>query len=379
MKLLIFILFLCLSFSLISQNTNEYRVSVYNCYVAPNYSKLPPIKPGYVGEISIGQNLNGEKSWHKYYNYPTFYISVFGGYPGNKEYGYFFSLSPQFLFTKPINDKLNCGIKTGLSIAYHTNTYDVTDNSSNMLIGSHLTAIANIEVGLNYEYIKNNFIGVGLGALHFSNGHCKLPNIGMNLPAVNLYYKYRLDEILILEENEKDIVLNSDWNYFAFIGIGMHEYGSSTKPANGPKYRVYDLGFGISKQTNLIHKFSLGFNLLNYGSFKKFIIDQELNIGDPFLKSSAFTVFGAHEFMFGKFGLYTELGIDIYKPFYRYFVTIYGDKFGAKDILKSINSNKLGLRYRIIDTEKFKSVAGINLKVNLAQADFIEIFYSFEF
>jgi len=247
-----------------------------------------------------------------------------------------------------------------------------------MLVGSHLTAIANIEAGINYEFRKNNFIGLSAGALHFSNGHCKLPNIGMNLPAANIYYKYRIGENKILDNNESDII-NSDWNYFAFIGVGMHEYGSSTKPVNGPKYRVYDLGFGLTKQTNLIHKFSIGFNLLNYGSFRKFIVDQELNIGNPFLKSSVFTMFGAHEFMFGKFGLYTELGLDIYKPFYRYFVTIYGDKFGAKDILKSINSNKLGLRYRIIDTENFKSVIGINLKVNLAQADFVEIFYSFEF
>lgn len=378
MKLVYLILFLFLSFSVSSQNTNEYRGSVYSCIVAHNYSKLPPIKPGYIAEISIGQNLNGEKSWHKYYNYPTFYVSFFGGYPGNPEYGYFFSLSPQFIFKKPISEKVFFNLKTGVSIAYHTNIYDVTDNNLNMLIGSHLTAMANIEASLNFEFNKNSFIGIGLGALHFSNGHCKLPNIGMNLPAVNVYYKYRLGEIKIIE-NENDVLLNNEWNYFAFVGVGMHEYGSSTKPANGPKYRVYDVGFGITRQTNLIHKFSLGFNFLNYGSFRKFIVDQELDIGNPLLKSSAITMFGAHEFIFGKFGLYTELGLDIYKPFYRYFVTIYGDKFGVKDVLKSINSNKLGLRYRIIDAENFKSVLGINLKVNLAQADFIEIFYSFEF
>jgi hypothetical protein len=378
MKIISFILFIILSFASFSQNIKEYRGSVYTCFVAPNYSKLPPIKPGYVAEISIGEKLNGEKQWHKYYNYPTFYVSVFAGYPGNTEYGYFFSISPQFLFTKPINKKLNFDIKTGLSIAYHTNIYNVTDNSTNMLVGSHLTAIANIEAGLNYEFINNNFIGLSLGALHFSNGHYKLPNIGMNLPAANVFYKYRFGENNISNIEEENLP-KKEWNYFAFIAVGMHEYGSSTKPVNGPKYRIYDMGFGLTKQTNLIHKYSLGFNLLNYGSFKKFIIDQELNIGNPFLKSSAFTVFGAHEFLFGKFGLYTELGLDIYKPFYRYFVTIYGDKFGAKDILKSINSNKLGLRYRIIDTENLKSVIGINLKVNLAQADFVEIFYSFEF
>jgi len=58
---------------------------------------------------------------------------------------------------------------------------------------------------------------------------------------------------------------------------------------------------------------------------------------------------------------------------------MYGDKFGVKDILKSINSNKLGLRYSGINYKNTKFILGINLKVNLAQADFIEIYGCFEF
>jgi hypothetical protein len=58
---------------------------------------------------------------------------------------------------------------------------------------------------------------------------------------------------------------------------------------------------------------------------------------------------------------------------------MYGDKFTTKDIIKSVNSNKIGCRYYFSEQNEFGLVAGINLKVNMAQADFVEIFCSFEF
>ncbi|MDD4149252.1 MAG: acyloxyacyl hydrolase [Bacteroidales bacterium] len=372
--------FICLFYGiLLSQNETEIRTTLYNCYVAPNYSKLPPIRPGFIGEISFGEKLNGEKHWHKYYKFPTVYLSAFVGYPGRIEYGYILGLSPQIVFDKIIKNNWNYHIKTGFGIAWHTNTYDIKTNPKNKLISTHLTAMANLDIGLSYKFNSGTYLGLSVGALHFSNGHVKLPNIGMNLPAVNIFYKYRYDD------SQKDIDYNNyvlfkdKWHFFVNAALGMHEYGSSTKPENGPNYKVYNLALGFTKRTSPIHKYSLGFNFTKYDSFEKFIIYQELKNDNPFLQSTTFGIFGAHEFLFGNFSFYTELGLDIYKPFYRYMITIYGDKFTAKEVLKSINSNKLGLRYYVINLNKFAFSTGINLKVNLAQADFVEIFCNFEF
>jgi hypothetical protein len=379
MKLFIILFFCFSSILLFSQNNTEIRISIYNTYVAPTYSDLPSIKPGFISEISFGEKLNGEQYWHYYYNFPTFYFSCFAGYPGSLEYGYIVGLSPQFSFDKRLINNWNYHIKTGIGIAYHTNVYDRKYNPNNMLIGSNLTAMANIEIGLSYKFQVHNYIGISVSVLHFSNGHCKLPNIGMNLPAVNCFYKYSFSDLTNEVDYSNRNIVDHKWDFFVSAAIGMHEFGTSTKPANGPNYGVYDLNFGLTKKTSPIHKFSLGLNFLHYNSFEKFIIFQELNIGNPFIKSSAFGVFGAHEFLFGKFALYTELGLDIYKPFYRYMITMYGDKYTVKDVLKSINSNKLGLRYYFTKSDSFGLVGGINLKVNMAQADFIEIFCSFEF
>lgn len=372
------VLFL-LSLVLFSQNSTEIRTALHNVYVAPNYSKLPPTKPGFIGEMSFGEKLNGEEYWHYYYGYPTFYFSCFAGYPGALEYGYVIGFAPQFSFDKRIKNRWNYHIKTGLGIAYHTNPYDRKYNPNNMLIGSNFTALANAEIGVSYEFQPYSHIGIAAGALHFSNGHCKLPNIGMNLPTVNLFYRYSYSDPPEDVDYKYRDRPDQEWKIFVNLGLGMHEFGTSTKPANGPNYQVYDIGFGICKKTSPIHKFRLGVNMLQYDSFEKFIIYQELDIGDPFLKSSVLGVFGAHEFLFGDFALYTELGLDIYKPFYRYMVTMNGDKFTVKDILKSINSNKLGLRYYFIKSYDYAIIGGVNLKVNMAQADFVEIICSFEF
>lgn len=379
MKILISVCLIIFSISVFSQNNTEIRTSLHNVYVAPNYSQLPPMRPGFLGEISFGEKLNGKKYWHYYYGFPSFYISCFAGYPGSIEYGYVVGVAPQFSFDKILRKNWFYHIKTGVGIAYHTNIYDRVDNPTNMLIGSHITALANIELGLSYKIQDYSYLGIGFGALHFSNGHCKLPNIGMNLPSVSLFYKYSYIDDTEEIDYSKRVLIKDKWRFFVNAQIGMHEFGTSTKPTNGPNFKVYGFGFGFTKKTSPIHKFSVGVNFLKYDSFERFIVYQELNIGDPFLKSSVMGVFGAHEFLFGKFALYTELGIDIYKPFYRYSVTMYGDKFGVKDFMKSLNSNKLGLRYYWSDSEMFGFSTGINLKVNLAQADFVELFCSFEF
>jgi hypothetical protein len=377
---LIIALFLCALVYSQNANQTEYRAAFYTGFVAHNYSKLPATKPAYTAELSIGRKYCGKANWHKYYNYPTFYGSIFFGYPGNIEYGYFFGISPQLSLSYKIGDKFNYSIKSGVGMAYHTKPYNVETNPENLLVGSHIMAIANAEFSLQYEFIKNNFIGFSMGAIHFSNGHAQLPNIGMNMPVMNLYYKSRIfNDRIVLDERARNIDVKRNINFFVSYAAGMHEYGSSTKPANGPKYLVNTISFGISRIKNVANKHSYGINFLHYNSFEKFIVNQELNIGNPYLKSSAVNVFWAHEFMFGDFGFYSELGIDIYKPFYRYFVTIYGDKYELKDFIKSINSNKLGFRYSGIKVGNNKFIIGINLKANMAQADFIEIFGCFEF
>lgn len=380
MKNIFILVFLFISISLFSQNISEFRSTIYSGIVAPNYSKAPSIKPGYAFEISQGKHLRGAKEWHQYYNYPTYYLSLFMGYPGNKEYGYFVGFMPQLLFDNYINNKFDYNVRMGVGIAYHTNPYDVTDNPLNMMVGSAIIAMGTAEFGLVYKLNDNNKIGTAISIIHFSNGHCQLPNIGMNFPALNINYRYSFidsdnkDEIIYTTKKEKDKL-----HFFFGIAAGMHEFGASTKPVNGLKYLVHDYSFGLLTKTSPIHKFSAGVNLMYYNSFNKFIVYQELDIGNTFIKSTAVNIFIGHEFMFGRFGFYSEIALDIYKPFYRYQVTMYGDKFGAKDIIKSINSNKMGIRYTYIKAENFAAVAGINLKVNMAQADFIEIYSSFEF
>ncbi len=380
MKLFTVIIAVLFCSVLYSQKSNqtEYRGAIYTGFVAHNYSKLPETKQSYVGELSFGKKYMGKSKWHEYYNFPSIYGSVFFGYPGNVEYGHFFAISPQLSLTYNFAENFNYCIKAGVGLAYHTNPYNVETNPTNFLVGSHWMAIGNAEFSIEYLLNDYNFIGLSAGAIHFSNGHAQLPNIGMNMPVINVYYKHRVfnDKLVFSDNADKT---DNKIRYFVTYAAGVHEYGSSTKPANGPKYMVNTVSFGISKIKNVANKHYFGFNFIHYNSFEKFIINQEINIGNPFLKSSAVNLFWGHEFMFGDFGFYSELGIDIYKPFYRYFVTIYGEKFGVKDIIKSINSNKLGFRYSGIKAGDKKLILGINLKANMAQADFIEIFSSFEF
>ncbi len=368
-----------LSIKTYCQNYTDIRTSIHNVYVISKYETTNSLKPGFFGEISFGEKLNGEKYWHYYYGFPSFYISCYAGYPGNVDYGYLVGIIPQFSFNKIIKNNWNYNIKSGCGIAYLTNPYNIKYNPNNVLIGSKFNGIITVEAGISYQFQKYNYLGISVDMFHITNGKTKIPNKTMNLSGLNVFYEYRLkDDPKDIDYKYRDKI-NENWNLFINLGIGINEYGTDVKPTNGPNYSVYDIGFGISKKTNPIHKYRLGINILQYESYEKFITYQELNIGNAFFKSIAFNIFGAHEFIFGEFSLYTEIGLDIYKPFYRNMLELENNNNSFTNVLKSYNSNKIGIKYYFVNSYDYIFSGGINIKANNFQADFMEIICNFEF
>lgn len=108
--------------------------------------------------------------------------------PGNPDtMGYSIGLSPQFHF--PLNEKCRSYFVLGCGLEYNTKTY-TEENCSFNAIGSHLNAL----IVLGYKHVfeltpswklKTEFLFT-----HFSNGATKAPNLGLNVPTLNLGFDY---------------------------------------------------------------------------------------------------------------------------------------------------------------------------------------------
>lgn len=258
---------------LYSQNLSSFSANGF--YTLKNYSKFPDIYPGYYLGLSYGKQFKDDYEWSEFYNYPEIFISLYAVKPGNAELGLIFGLCPEIGLIFKSSKKTNIKFRGGIGFSYNSNPYNYVGNYLNLMIGSSFTACANGKVVIEKSYSENLKYHFSFGAMHLSNGHLKLPNNGLNAVIVGLGLTLTTEEkkqkIILIKETWKDENLKK----FLSLSCGFHEFGSATKPVNGPKYHVYNLSSGLLFKNSPSNRHYIGFNLTKYSSFQYFMRKQE--------------------------------------------------------------------------------------------------------
>ncbi len=185
-------------------------------------------------EISLVNQSDGSKDWHHWYNFPRNGFSLYYADLGNDEIlGRSFGL---FAFGElPIIELLDWKLnwRTGLGFSWLTKTFDQQKNPKNNAISTHLNSLVQMGITVNRQW--DNFgVGIGLDMTHFSNGASKMPNLGLNIPALNIGMSYYL-QTLNFQERKKNLA-------FANKNLEFRMFGNfSTKqvyPTGGSNYFV---------------------------------------------------------------------------------------------------------------------------------------------
>jgi hypothetical protein len=363
---------------------NAIEVGVGGGRMIRNYPDFPEInEQALVGSLRYSQKFFGNKPWHKYYNYPVFSLYATGGSMGNNdELGYFAGLMAELSFEKhkPLK-KLFWGPRLSLGSAYFTDPYNEQTNNTNVAIGSSFTFLAAAEVMIGYNLNpKTDLIG-RISILHASNSHFQLPNVGMNMPVLSGGIRFKLSE---QQNNQVDSVshsLNKKIQFNVRVALGVNEQGSSTAPVNGPKYPIFLTSAFLSKMVSPINKVTLGIEGWYNKGVYDFIVSQEFYESNAAGKSYAVAMVLGHEFIMGHFSIVTNGGIYLYNPFYRDRLER-NELTGTKDKLKVWIPARLGFQYYAKDaflSPKNNWFAGIYIKTNLGQADFLESGIGYQF
>ena len=347
--------------------------------VIRNHPDFPEVNsPAVNASVSLSKHFKGQAPWHRYYNYPRVGLSLNGGSLGNKEVlGYYTGLMAEMTFEKRNRNNWFWGPRLSLGAAWFSDPQNEETNPENVVIGSALTFLAGAEV-LAGKKLANNFdLIVKAGILHASNSHFQLPNVGLNLPLVSLGIRYHWGEKNTADQFRPDTTRPETSKRIRLhlrMGWGFNEFGSSTVPVNGPKYPIILSTIYLSKMYSPVNKVTAGLEgWYNKGTYD-FIVSQEFYESRRQAKSFCAAVVLGHEFLMGHFGLITTGGIYLYNPFYK-------DRLerneidGFKDKLKSIIPLRIGVQYYLKNTvTRYKSnlFAGIYIKTNFGQADFLE-------
>jgi hypothetical protein len=348
--------------------------------------KTYPIAPKSPGAVLAGAEMfwkfNGKDKWHQYYNYPRGGFELVFAYLGNtSELGSTIGLIPALEWhSKNVEKKWR--FKMGFGVGYFDRIFDPISNPQNYYIGRHFMNMSRFSIHREVKISNKLAMRYGLSAIHASDGHTALPNVGLNMFTADVVINMRssVKETSRLEyEDERK-------NYYTIkFGVGMHELGKTEKPVGGPSYPSYHLSGWYNRSLKHIHILQLGLILGYYTSFYDYIVNQEVYSSKQNLRSSTAILFAGHEFVFGKFGLSTQAGIYLYNPFYIKQAKLEGNWDNTSDKLESVFTNRLGLNYypfkKSNSLNKLKGQLGLSIyiKTNLAQADLFEYALSFTF
>jgi hypothetical protein len=398
-----FLLFLLICSSCFAQ-THEQD---FTHYTAPELLLGSPLEPtDEFPELSGGKSffLHFAKSqkfnaseWAYRLKYPNTGMSYGFTNFGNEEIlGYAFTVMP-FIEFPILKSKRFKGL-AGLGGSYFTEQFDIYNNLVNEADNSDLTW--SFRLFLSYDIVQSRYLNwkVGAGYFHHSNGHTRLPNLGLNSLqlSTSLQINDRRGDVLTAPQKTFTKTIQ---NYFQVrTGLGQSVLSIDLND----KREVYSLAVSAGRIYNKTFKFGIGAYYRFYEHYYDYIKNDGEVVNElyPYFKDAPFYyatnigVYGSGEILLGNFAIEAQLGINIFKPFYKVdrFVSQYfryientpqGDvvrflsvgKLDDEYELKRAISSRLGLKYYFISPKKspkFNVFVGATLNANAGQADFSE-------
>lgn len=344
--------------------------------ILKNYPDFPEVKNlALIAGFRIGNRLHGIKDWHSFYHYPDLGLNFLVGSIGNNEkLGNFAALVPEMTFHFPLSKKWISSVSAGLGVSYFNKPFNKITNTENIVIGSHITFCA--LAGFNFEYELKEDVSIifKTAVYHSSNSHTSLPNVGMNLPALGVGVKYFPRGTPGIIKRDSAANFESKVHFNVRLGMGHNEQGGSTAPTNGPAYPIYLVSMFASKNISPINKLQLGVEGWYNTGVYDYIISQNFYDDNQTWSAMAIVVYAGHEFLIGHLSLVTQGGVYLHNPFYSDRVKGKSD-VSLKEKLKTIFPARLGLQYyyfNAIEKHRHNFFAGIYIKTNLGQADFLD-------
>ncbi len=377
-SLIVVFVITCLSVSLVHANNDtlarrywSLETDLYFGHIVENASNVPKSTNPYLFEFNPSVQTNGNKEWHHIFGFPKVGCSVILGDLGNhRELGNIIGLMPNITFSITKHHWYSPRICFGLGLAYFNRPYDVQNDSNNVYIGSHITALAHASLYIQPKITKHFSLKAGIAVFHCSNCHYQVPNLGINFPAVFIGFIYHPLALPSRFERRRIQVPDSKLKFNIRVGLGVHELAGTFGPIGTPKYAIYITDLYLSRRYGRASNVQAGFEIKHYNSYYNDIIANERFTEDQKLKATVISVCLGHELMIHRFSLLTQGGINIYNPYYNKYQ--YKKQKGLREEFKKYICTRVGVQYYLFDPKYCTSsniFIGTYIKANFGQAD----------
>lgn len=310
----------------------------YNIPIHPRYPTIQA--PSHGLEVAVLKTPKKERLWAALHQYPQ--IAYLMGYQslGNAEVlGHAVYAVPSLNFRVFQAGAFQGQFRIGWGLAYVTKSYHSVFNAQNIVMGAALNACATVRFLTHYQVHPSWKVFLGLSATHYSNGGFVHPNLGINIPAIQVGLQYEWGEKTDLSAQKKyrqELLAQLpafDKKIRPYIRIALG--GTEMATSQGVKYPIYGLTLGASKLLARTSKIRLGVDYLYNTAPRAFEQHQGFNA----LKHwdyARLSIVAGHELLFGHWGLLSNLGVYLNThKFQRSLLTAeLGFNFYSKNYLK---------------------------------------------
>lgn len=307
-------------------------------------------------ELTLSKQTFGKKYWQQHYHYPVVgYSFLFINLKNDEQLGNAFGVFPHVSFPQNRQRKFMRYFRIGAGAGYITKIFERIDNNKNNAIGSHFNVLISFMYGFRWKVDPHFSINGGLSFVHFSNASVKAPNLGINVPTVQLGAEWHFSD-------GKEIYLadsiapprDRKWHYSVILSGGIKEIN----PPQGPIYGISSLNIEAIKPVSRKSRIGVGLDIFYDASLEKKLSGEFMDYSGMF----AVVRPGLHfhyELKLSEFSMFFDVGGYLYTR-WKQDGYIYA---------------RQGIRYRIAKNW----LVGVALKTHYFKADFAEWGVGYEF
>jgi hypothetical protein len=261
-------------------------------------------------ELSFIRQTTGKRDWEQRRNFPIWGLGLsYTNYGLDSIYGSSLGL---ILFAQKClirGKRLEWTASGGLGLGYVTRHYERAPgwDTLNNVIGSRINNYTLFKTDLRYRIDEHWSLQLGLNFSHLSNGALKQPNLGINMYGAHFGLRYWPggDRPMLTRRDRPK--LSNRILAQARLGIAFNESGN----ADGPIYPTYLASVYASKRYRSRNKFFVGLDYSYHTRIYAFQRNNEINVGRERANSWKSAVFFGHEWLFGRIGFVTQIGVYI--------------------------------------------------------------------
>jgi hypothetical protein len=235
-------------------------------------------------------------------------VSLYAASLGDKDLvGNVIAINPYLQFLLAQRKKNFTYLKIGTGLGYITKTFDPVTNPYNRAISNRINASMYLHLLNEYKFSERYSLLWGIGLTHFSNGNYSKPNLGINMPQLNLGISFNNPSKPYKGVYEFVPVLN-------YLEIRA-AWGTKQATVSDPIRRSvndFALTYGMGKSPIRSWRFGLDFFYDRLNPYKPF--DPSTLKGNDFKDIAELGIRFGHEYYFGKVSMIFDVGYYLYKP-----------------------------------------------------------------